>query len=254
MIDILAAHGYGGTFNPPSNTYGKRLWESEISKLEGPFDGTMSDGLFWAGKIHEFMTAAGVNAWHYWWLITSGDDNQGLTDRYGNPAKRMYTLGNFSKFVRPGYYRLGTSDDGSFLISAYKDSVSGKFAIVAINNNSGSIAETFNFVDFSAQYVTPWITSETLNLVEQSPIAISGSSFSYTLPGYSVVTFVGHCTMLGDLTNDGWVDFKDFAKFSTYWLNTNCGTCGEADLNGDGDVIFEDLAIFSDYWLVGTEP
>jgi hypothetical protein len=40
---------------------------------------------------------AQANAWHYWWLIPwGGTDNQGLTDASGNPAKRMYAVGQFS--------------------------------------------------------------------------------------------------------------------------------------------------------------
>jgi hypothetical protein len=38
--------------------------------------------------------------------------------------------------------------------------------------------------------VTPWITSTNLSLVAQSDVTVSNSSFTYTLPGMSVVTFV----------------------------------------------------------------
>ena len=65
--------------------------------------------MYWAWRIHLFLTAAQANAWHYWWLISSSGntDNEGLTDNHrGNPAKRMYALGQWSRFVRPGYYRI----------------------------------------------------------------------------------------------------------------------------------------------------
>ena len=47
------------------------------------------------------MTVAQANAWHYWLLIDQGADNQGLTDGSGNPAKRMFALGNFSRSCAP---------------------------------------------------------------------------------------------------------------------------------------------------------
>src|SRR5208282_6861965 len=39
--------------------------------------------------------------------------------------------------------------------------------------------------------VTPWITSATMSLSNQTPVTVSSSSFTYTLPAMSVVTFVG---------------------------------------------------------------
>ena len=42
-----------------------------------------------------------------------------------------------------------------------------------------------------ADSVTPWITSASLSLASQSTVAVANSSFTYTLPALSVVTFVG---------------------------------------------------------------
>jgi hypothetical protein len=137
------------------------------------------------------MTAAQANAFHYWWLFPDGSDNEGLTDESGDPAKRMYVLGNYSKFVRPGYYRIGVSNNATTLISAYKDTNSGGFAIVAANNSSTTVTQTFNLKNFTTGAVTPWITSSNLSLASQSAIAVASSSFSCALPAMSVVTFVG---------------------------------------------------------------
>ena len=63
----------------------------------------------------------------------------------------MYVLGQYSRFVRPGYYRIGATNTGSALISAYKDTNSGNFAIVAVNTNtSTTINQTFNLTNFTA--------------------------------------------------------------------------------------------------------
>ena len=209
-VGIVADHNYVpnnlvGDLTTPAQLYpasGKSTWETEVSQI-GPggggntYDGSITNGVYWAWRIHLFMTAAQVNAWHYWWLIPSSGntDNEGLTDISGNPAKRMYALGQWSRFVRPGYYRIDASTTaGSAFISAFNDTNSGNFAIVAVNTNgSTAINQTFNLNNFpgTVTSVTPWITSATLSLSNQSPVAVSGSSFSYTLPARSVVTFVG---------------------------------------------------------------
>jgi hypothetical protein len=137
------------------------------------------------------MTVANANAWHYWWLISNNPDNEGLTDTNGIPALRMYALGNFSRFVRPGFYRIGVSNNASTSISAYANTNSGSFAIVAINSSGITVTQTFNLTNFTAASVTPWITSGTFSLVSQAPVPVANSSFTYALPPLSVVTFVG---------------------------------------------------------------
>ena len=182
-VSIIANHNYDNC--PPSGTptqltATKSLWETEVSKLScaGAFDGSITDGLYWAGRIHLFLTSAQVNAWHYWWLISDNPDNEGLTDQNGNPAQRMYVLGQWSRFVRPGYYRIDASTTGSALVSAFNDTNSGNFVIVAVNNTSSSISQTFNLNNFpgTVSSVTPWITSATNSLTNLPPVAVSSSS------------------------------------------------------------------------------
>jgi O-glycosyl hydrolase len=197
-VSVIADHNYDGC--PPSGTpaalssYGKSLWETEVAKLScaGAFDGSMADGIYWAGRIHLFLASAQANAWHYWWLISANADNEGLTDTSGNPAKRMYVLGQWSRFVRPGYYRIGVNGNApSVLITAFKDPNSAMFAVVAVNTNSYDTNAIFYLQSFSAATVTPWITSSSLSLASQSAVAVTSGSFTYTLPAMSVVTFVG---------------------------------------------------------------
>jgi glucuronoarabinoxylan endo-1,4-beta-xylanase len=196
-VGIIACHNYDGT--PPSgipqalpafaNT-NAALWETEVSTFDA-FDGSMSNALYWANRIHFFMTGAQANAFHYWWLIPTTNNNEGLTDASGQPAKRMYALGNYSLFVRPGFYRIGVSNNAFTSISAYKDSHSSNFVIVAINSSFTSVTQIFDLTHFTASSVTPWITSAALSLSNRTPVAVANSSFSYALPALSVVTFVG---------------------------------------------------------------
>ena len=64
---------------------------------------------------------------------------------------------------------------------------------------------------------------------------------------------------IADLTNDGWIDFKDFALFSSHWRqqgceNPNTNWCGRADLDHSGIVDANDLELFTQYWLSFSEP
>lgn len=197
MVSIIANHNYvanniAGDQNAPAaiNNYGKALWETEVAKLSGS-DSSISDGLYWAGRVHQFLTIAQANAWHYWWLCAYGNGNEGLCDTSDVPAKRMYTLGNFSRFVRPGFYRIGVSNAGPLQISAYKNLTNNQFAIVAINNTITNVEHAFNLSGFSVANVTPWLTSASASLAAQAAVVVNGAGFTNTIPAQSVVTYTG---------------------------------------------------------------
>jgi glucuronoarabinoxylan endo-1,4-beta-xylanase len=193
-VGIVADHNYDGNNGPSSlvkNSYGKPLWETEVAMLSGN-DPSITNGVYYGQRIYLFMTQAQANAYHYWWLIDTV--NGGLLD-YPNspPTKRMFVFGQYSRFVRPNFYRIdATSSQASALVSAYKDSASPAFAIVAVNiSQSYSVTQTFNLTNYIATSVTPWVTSATLSLAPQTAVNVTNGSFTYTLPALSVVTFVG---------------------------------------------------------------
>jgi len=76
-------------------------------------------------------------------------------------------------------------------VSAYKDPGSTKLIIVATNQNSTSASQTFTVTNSSAiSAMTPYTTSSSLSMAQQSNVSLSSNSFTYSLPAYSVTTFV----------------------------------------------------------------
>jgi glucuronoarabinoxylan endo-1,4-beta-xylanase len=196
-VGIIANHDYvadnsaGDQTVPAATPFGnKALWETEVALLSGS-DPNIDNGVYFAQRIYLYLTQAQANAYHYWWLAASG--NEGLLDTSAGPAKRLFTFGQYSRFVRPNFYRIdANSSQPSALISAYKATNSTTFAIVVVNTNTGTeVLQTFNLANFTAVSVTPWITSASLSLASQSPVTVSNFSFTYKLPALSVMTFVG---------------------------------------------------------------
>ena len=196
-VGNAAGHGYGvggtdGTDNgycchtataPPASTAGKHVWMTEVnggpnydsSTANWIFDPSMTDALVWAHSIHDYLTVANA--------ITSA---------------RMSVVGNWSKFVRTGWVRIGATANpvtGVF-VTAFNQTSSGGFAIVAINSSNSNTTVTFSLSGFprSPSSVTPWTTSSTLNLAQQSAVSVSDASYTYTLPASSVTSFVGNTT------------------------------------------------------------
>jgi glucuronoarabinoxylan endo-1,4-beta-xylanase len=195
-IGILAAHGYSGKAAPLSyaNVTNQHQWETEVSDFEA-YDGSIKSGLKYATEMHDWLTIARVNSWQYWLLSGQGDftDNEGLTDVKGNLAKRAYTIGNFSKFIRPGWIAVDVSNTTRLQVSTYKSPTSGA-AIVVVNSGRAASDQVFSVGTAMGASVVPWVTSSSANLAPQAPVDVSSGSFTYTIPASSVVTFSASAT------------------------------------------------------------
>jgi glucuronoarabinoxylan endo-1,4-beta-xylanase len=198
-VKLIFGHAYG--VDNPSNipsTNGRHVWQTEVGD-SSTFDGGMTNAMKWAVNIHNYMSI-GANAWMYWNLdcgVTyfNHDINMCLTDNKSNLAKRAYVLGQYSKFIRPGWRRIEATNSGSLLVTAYKGPADD-FAIVVINTSPWIARHpSFNLNRTVSQRfkITPWITSTSFSLSPQPAIfsAVDGTTFAYTIPPNSVVTFQG---------------------------------------------------------------
>ena len=193
-VDIIGAQiYYGGPYPYPlADSLRKPYWMTEICGLEDA-DTSIGNGITWANKIHECLVRCNMNAFHYWWLVNSNArDNEGLCDSSGRPTPRMYTLGNFSKFIRPGFVRIPATDSPAAGVkaSAYYGSSSNRLVIVAINSGADTSVDITIPAIPEGTTAIPWLTDSTHRLERQQPVALSKGAFSYTLPSQSVVTFV----------------------------------------------------------------
>jgi len=199
-VGIVASHGYG---NPqPSgplgfeNNTGQHVWETEVSTYGDAYDGSITNALTWATEIYYYLTAGQVSYWGYWLLDGNQGytDNQALTDQNSNIAKRAYAIGNWSRFVLPGWHMVTVSNSTTLLVTAFTNSTGNSGTIVAVNNRSSLVSVTFSVGSTMGSSVTPYLTSSSANLASQTAIAVSTGSFSATIPAYSIETFTNSST------------------------------------------------------------
>jgi len=189
-VDILATHQYF-VDDPPSHAIpdGKVLWQTEDSSFDA-FSSDIGNALSVSKWIHNAIIHGGVSAWHYWAIWGRNKDNEGLLSETGATTKRFFAMGNFSKFVRPGFVRVGaTAGPSGTLGSAYKDPTSGALAIVVINTSSASVPYSATVSGSGATSMTPWVTSAQLDLAAQTAIPVTNGRFTATLPAASITTF-----------------------------------------------------------------
>jgi len=110
-------------------------------------------------------------------------------------TKRCYTLGNYSKFVKPGYKRVDVTGamPMNVLVSAYVSPEDGTAVVVAINKGTADATVPITIAGGTKMpaMMTPSVTSAMDNLGAKGAVAVTGGTFMATLPGTSVTTFVG---------------------------------------------------------------
>lgn len=197
-MDILGAHTYGTQFKDfayplfKQKGAGKELWMTEVYYPNS--DNNSSDrwpeALDVSYHMHNAMVEGDFQA-YVWWYIRR---QYGPMNEDGSISKRGYNMAHFSKFVRPGYYRVDATKnpDTNTFVSAYKGD--NKAVIVAINRGTSAVSQKFVLQNGNASTVSSWVTDSSRNLASGAPITVSGGAFTAQLPAQSVTTFVANIT------------------------------------------------------------
>ena len=237
-------------------TYGIKLHTTEWCMLTGlPADAPFSTGfnastvnmdiaLFMARVIHSDLTIANVCSWSYW---TSMDTESGASDRYllltltptggggednlvhggtVTTAKTLWTLGNYSLFIRPGYLRCdmkGASNLTGLMGSAYIAPDKSKLVVVYVNLNTTTqqvTSQLANIPGYQYSTVDIYQTNQTLNLQKLPSLDYTSGA---TLPVYgrSVMTFVYNLTAGTQIEKVKQTTFSCYPNPATDYLACN---------------------------------
>ncbi|MDR0558479.1 MAG: hypothetical protein LBG43_11570 [Treponema sp.] len=206
IVTHVAAHqyeapwdsaNYGAERFSKAQALGKRIWQTEMGQTTAG-NGVLTtgrdieNGLAYARMIHHTFTIAEANAWLYWWMWqVDNDDSDALIYINGGAfsyAKRYYVIGQFSRFIRPGWTRVGSTANPKTGVytSAYKQ---GNDAVIALINHSASAQTvTLNLSGKNAAWSAAYRTSATEDMAQAANV-VSGSTV--TLSANSVTTIIG---------------------------------------------------------------
>lgn len=187
-ISIVGGHLYGTSpyYYTNAKSKGKDVWATEhyLTPANGASEPAIGDAIAAAEEFHNSMAVAQYNAYVWWWTPT-------LVDTNNNPNYYAYALGQFSRFVRPGYVMNGATNNPASGIYVTAYSGSGNYTIVAINSNSSSSNVSFPISNVTIASVTPYQTSSSNHIAQLGAVGVSNNSFTYSLPAQSITTFVG---------------------------------------------------------------
>jgi glucuronoarabinoxylan endo-1,4-beta-xylanase len=147
---------------------------------------------------------------YVWWTIvryygpigdgTKAANPQDPTEPYPQKdevTKKGYVMSQFSKFVRPGYYRVESSlyppvTGAGIDVTAYKDPLSSKVILVAINPSAAPAQCAFRLNSGTNQTFTTFTTSATKNCEQGAVVDATDGSFVFTMEASSITTFVSN--------------------------------------------------------------
>ena len=168
---LFTSHGYFFPPDSPLKGWSKPVWETEWAPFDaGPFDpawddGTLLSGFTWAQNIYTGLTKASLGAFLYLWgantsTTTITGPNTGLVEVKGNTVAtsgRLWAFASYSRFIRPGAVRIGTTtSDAALEVSAFRNS-DGSIAVVVLNSAHSQKVATFSLprAQQSARHAVP---------------------------------------------------------------------------------------------------
>ncbi|MCW3464174.1 glycoside hydrolase [Chitinophaga nivalis] len=216
QVDIFAGHGYPEIVDLPGlmiskkprynqrpapwtfNTQGKSIWLTEISDDNGIYDNSMTEGLAFATSMHKFLAECNVNAFVYWLGMLAIRNNESLigttADGKLEYPKTYDVMGQYSRFIHPGYVRIGVSNSNANVqMSAYKEPQTGNFTVVMTNTTGDAVNCHLQLKGFRAGSLTSYLTAEgAARWAQGTPQAANADgTIDVVAPPRSVITFTG---------------------------------------------------------------
>jgi len=240
LSNIVSSHSYGddksasGLINTRQSlkdrmtllNSGLEFWQTEYCLLgtgylfgqpTGRTLTPMECAISLARVIHADLAVANATGWQ-WWTTFEFEKNLSAEDRFAlirvalntsntagiyKPTKLLYTLGNFSHFIRPGAKRLEISRSDNMndvdavtnlMVSAYLNEAEKEVIYVVINpgtSEKGIKLSVENLLpNTSVSEFTPYITTDREGDNIKKYPAFSANE-RYIIPAASVVTFLG---------------------------------------------------------------
>ncbi len=171
------------------------LRTSEWCEMVNGTDYTMDSAVNLAKEINDDLTILDVVSWQYWIAVSCYNYRDGLiyvtkTNEVVVVPKRLWAMGNFSKFVLPGYERVGTKTISSGIdVSAFTGNNGTNDEVVMVLTNSIANPAKYNLAELGlGDDVKVYVTDKEHNLEEISAERYE-DGYVYLSP-YSVNTIV----------------------------------------------------------------
>jgi O-glycosyl hydrolase len=175
--NLHAADGSGSNiWGDPSN---KAAWDETLDDIirtvHRSMEANWSAYVWWYGK-------------RYYSFIGDGEAAYGTTA--GAPLKRGYAFSQYSKYVRPGYQRIGLTKSAKaspLEVTAYQGG--GKVTLVILNRSTSAVSNAVVQAPQNVAKAEDYLTSQTVSAASQ-PASVNGAQVTVNVPARSISTLV----------------------------------------------------------------
>lgn len=198
--------------------YGVKFWQTETCIMSndaeigygGGFDTTMKTALYVARIIHHDIVCGGASSWQ-WWRSVGEDYKDGLIREFSEyphndgsviDSKLLWSLGNYSRFVRPGAVRYkidaydsrqvllpeGDTNPKGLMCSAYRN-VDKTWVMVVVNYGNEDEEIRFSLGKKKRKTWRAYRTSDVQG-EDLKPVGDLKEKDCVTVSARSIVTFV----------------------------------------------------------------
>ncbi|KAK3688277.1 glycoside hydrolase family 30 protein [Podospora appendiculata] len=204
LLGIITAHSYTSSPSSPMNSK-HPVWQTEAADLQGAWtsawyaSGGAGEGWTWANNVYTALVGANASAYLYWVGAQAGNTNSHmihLANGKAEPSKRLWALGQWSRFVRPGAVRVATAGSTSGVKTAAFRNVDGSVAVVFLN--SGGAEAKVGVKVTGAGSAKAWVT-DNKRAVEEIATAFADGMASLGVPSRAMVSVLVYPAVVQNL-------------------------------------------------------
>lgn len=201
MLKAVTSHTYTGGASGTMNTK-VPVWLSEQCDLNGGWttswysNGGAGEGLTWANNIYNAVVNNGISGYLYWegvqWPNPNTNEKIIKVDNSTNTyevARRLWAFANWSRYVRPGAVRVGSSGGSGVKSAAFKNT-DGTVAVVVISTGGSASTVNVKVTGATPTDVAAYVSDGSHNCEKTTVTVGSDGSIAGSVPARAIVTFV----------------------------------------------------------------
>ncbi|KAK0737044.1 glycoside hydrolase superfamily [Apiosordaria backusii] len=200
-LKAVTSHTYTGGPSGPMNSRNP-VWFSEQCDLNGQWttswysNGGAGEGLTWANNVYSAVVNYNASGYLYWegvqWPNPNTNEKIIRVDNRTNTyevSRRLWAFANWSRYVRPGAIRVGTSGGTGVRTAAFRNE-DGTVAVVVIST-TGSAADVNIKLNggVTPSYVQAFVSDSTRNAASTTATLGSDGTVSGQVAARSITTF-----------------------------------------------------------------
>jgi O-glycosyl hydrolase len=195
-LGVITSHSYTSDPTSPINTK-LPVWLTEAGPSQGFTtswygSGGQNEGMTWASKIAVGIVNANLSAYLFWEGYENKQQQSGshLIDTDGTnavPSGIFWAFTMWSRFIRPGAYRLAISGSLSGVLTGAFKNADGSLVVVLTNSGTSSRSTQISFDGMTPTAASSYLTDNS-HKCDSTSATLKDGVVAVSVPGRSVVT------------------------------------------------------------------